>query len=362
MVLKFNSYDKFFCVYYFAITPEEIEEIFNDFLEQTGNQYSFEEMINDEKSIFYEYLEQHVLFMELQDAGIISGLNKKFIYFNRYSKKRPMVGVLKTMGIPTSYQLDVPEEIIYSEDDINYIEKKFNKTLLNKGLYYKKAVEEINYSCIFKYEIRYISNGVIVSVVHDQEYDMEVDHDFDNKLFIGAKVNDIIVLDQGDVIMDAVITEIYQKNPYDANHFDKKKIKSLGFESFNDFKETYFKLYQDYLIKTDIVDKYCDYFKAINEVKIPDELNTVYREVFEENDLLSAVVEKCILFDLLARWIENTMEYNALKNILVEACHVIGILEMEPRGDKMKLGEVMKYANVKYIHSYLLMRGVKIKK
>ena len=87
MVLKFNSYDKFFCVYYFAITPEEIEEIFNDFLEQTGNQYSFEEMINDEKSIFYEYLEQHVLFMELQDAGIISGLNKKFIYFNRYSKK-----------------------------------------------------------------------------------------------------------------------------------------------------------------------------------------------------------------------------------------------------------------------------------
>ena len=360
MVLKFNSYDKFLCVYYFAIDPEEMREIFNDFLEQTQSCYDFDEMVNTERSLFYEYLEQHVLYMELQNMGIIAGLNKRFIYFNKYTKSRPLVGVLKTMGIPSSYELDVPEEIICEEYNKETFEKKFNDTLLKRNLYYRKAQEEIDANSIFKYEIRYLNDGKIVSVVHNQEYDMQVDNDFDNSLFIGAKVNDIVVLSQDDVIMDAVITEIFQKSPYDEEYFDKKKIKGLGYDSFKEFKDEYLKLYKEYLTKIDVVNKYCDYFKALNEIYVPNELCIVYKNIFEETDLDNGTIEKSILFDMFARWIENDMEYNTLQNILVESCRVISILEMEPRVDKVKLGDVMKYSNIKYIYSYLQKRGVKI--
>ncbi len=358
MILKLNRYDSFLCSYYFSIEPTELKSLFDDFKSIAIKEYDFYEEVKNEGSLFYSFLEQHIFNEQLENLGMIVSMTKKIKYFNKYSPTRPLIGVIMMMGLSEDIELEVPKIIEIKDISDLKIKKMFEKTMLENGFFYGKETNEIKKNCFFEYDLRHSDHGNVISIIKDLEYDMMIDNDFDNSLVLNAKVGDIIVISTGDIGTDIVINKIFEKHPYDKNHFDKKKIKSLNFDSFDDFKNEYFAVAKRYLNAKEIVEKYCDFFCELYEVNVHEELCEAYKLNFDDS---SDKIERKVLYDMLARYAQAEIDNVQFEELMITSFNENSLLQLKPDMNRVSFGDILSTCNMKYILMYLNSRDIEVK-
>ena len=248
----------------------------------------------------------------------------------------------------------LPKKIQCSLINGERLKSQFNNKLLANGLFYKKATDSVKDNSVFIYDLKYTSNGALMSVISNQEYDMQVDNDFDNTLFLSANIGDNIIVDNGDVTTTLEIKEIYNKSPYSSELYDKKKIKSLGFEDFKEFENKYIDVAKRYNDIIAISNEYCRYFKSINEIEIKEELKTLYEDLFDIE-----CNENVLILDLLSRWYQYNNESN-FPELFIDAFYECKIYDMRENAEQVHFENIISYLNSRVIEKCLMENNVKI--
>ena len=211
MIIKYNESGKFVGTFYFSVDPQEAKVIFDEMCRVNKMQYDFLEITTKENTPFYRFLEGEILNSEILRSGIITSQFFKVKYFTLYSPKKPIAGIVKAVGIHEDEDIEFDFDIKESRISKTLLEKRFDEMLLRNEKYNLEEIDICDEHSVFEYDLRYISKGEIIEEIKNQEYDCDLDFEIDSAHYLGTKKGDIIILSQKDVIVEALITNIYKK-------------------------------------------------------------------------------------------------------------------------------------------------------
>ena len=184
MIIKYNESGKFVGTFYFSIDPQEVRVVFNEMCKKNKRNYDFLEMTTKENTPFYKFLEGEILSTEILRSGIITSQFIKVKYFTLYSPKKPVVGIIKTVGIHEDEDIDINFDIKERKISKNILENRFNEMLLKNEKYNLEEIDVCDEHSVFEYYLRYVSNGDIIDEIKNQEYESNDDV---NQYAVGAR-------------------------------------------------------------------------------------------------------------------------------------------------------------------------------
>ncbi len=353
MIIKYNESGKFVGTFYFSIDPQEVSVLFKELCKEKNKKYDFLEVTTKENTPFYEFLEEEVLKQEIMRSGIVTSQIMKVKYFTLYTAKYPIVGIIKVVGIPENYEIDFPNEIKMLTVNKKMLEKRFDEMLLRTEKFNLKETDICDKNCVFNYDLRYVNNGKVINEIKDQEYDTDLDHEIDSTLYIGVKKGDIIILSQDELVVEACITNVYKKEPYNQNMYNLDCFEEFEFTDFNEFKKYYMDLDREYLIKKDFASKVAKYFINMNDIKIPNDIcNEYVKEYGNKNNEQLENIEEQIILDVIGRWILTNEEDYPLSELAFRIDYDLKILYMNPIVEDFNNADVLNVLNSSILFDY----------
>lgn len=347
MILKYNEIDNYVGHFYFSIEPQEARSVFKEMCKEHGIEYDFLKMTSDEDSPFYNFLSEVVVGEILRTDFIISQFFK-VNYFTLYSEKKPVTGVMKVVCLCDSNNIELTSDVKYKKISNSILEKRFNEMLLKNEKYTLKTADICNQHSVFTYDLHYVKDGKIIEKITDQEYDADFDYEINPDQYIGLKKGDTTILSQSDVIIEALITNVYEKIPYNEENCDLDFIQEFGYDNFTEFKNYYMKLDSEYLSMIDVSNKIIKYFININDIKVPNEICEEHKYKYKLNENM----EIQIVLDAFSRWIYLSDDDYPIVEIANKISEDLKILNMNKNDYDLLDGEVIKYFNSAILYDY----------
>lgn len=348
MIIKYNESGKFVGTFYFSIDPQEIKVIFNEMCKVNKRNYDFLEMTNNQNSPFYKFLEGEVLSAEILRSGIITSQFFKVKYFTLYSPNKPLVGIIKTVGINEDEDIEFNFDIKEIKISKVLLEKRFNEMLLKNEKFNLEEIDVCDEHSVFEYDLRYIKNGKIIEEIKNQEYDCDLDFEIDSSHYLGTKKGDIVILSQKDIIVEALITNVYKKVPFDENRYDSQFLEEFGFNDFNEFKKEYMLLDKEYSKKIKFAEDLVKEFINSYDIKVPSDICDEYEKKYGS----SKNSEIAIILDAITRWIYLTDSNYPLFELVAKIDKDMKILNMNSNEFDVQENDINKLFNCSVIYDH----------
>ena len=306
--------DNNLCIAHFSLEHKEAMHIYqevekNHYGAQIDLEESFlkaieEEFLND------KLLERDLICIGKKDIRILSDIKKDqpFVCVARFLVLPQVVN----LSLPLSLPLTVKEE--YNKK-VKNLEKDLVNTLLENGYSSLKKCDEIDKDCMVTYDLRFSIDGNVISEYPNQILEMYKDNELELEKFIGAKVNDtVIVSDVDGVITDFLIKKIQKNTPYNQNT-KIEKFQELGYQSYQEMFELFSKSYY-FITKVNLyIDYMVNFIYQNSDLNFNDQILEFYksRDFFaydkeydfaETKEARDEIIKRSYIFDLLFKMIE----------------------------------------------------------
>lgn len=309
----FRSFDDCFGLLHFSLSKEETEHVKEITSKFNIGIISEEEITLD--VIENEYIRDSI---ERNNLGIVSKIDIKL--FSKSLDDKLFVGVARfiyspeevAIALPTVMPLRVLNEVKNKQKNAK---EELIKVLLENN--YSESVETdvVDKECVVTCDIRYTIGDDVISNYENQIIMMYSENDLNTEVLIGAKINDIVLMNVLDnVATKVVIKKIEKMVPYNSKT-DKKKIEELGFDSYEELEKKFIQSYKKFIK----IDKYIDYVIdfATQNTKLSSS-NYIYDFYKDRDDILyydlfkktknikdkKKIINKCYVFDVFYRALE----------------------------------------------------------
>ena len=327
MEISIKSINDQMCRVHFAVKEEEVQDIYNKFCHSI-DEINFEKEKELFKTFACAYIETELLEDALLKAGIVSLPMKDVRYLTDFKVGKMIIGVAIFPRLPAPLNLTLPRAIEYNDEEYisNYVKERFKKALIDNGMYEIDEINKVKKDSLVKYNINYLKDNVVINTLEDQEFDMNVDDDFDSNIFLGAKKGDIILLDEDEITTRAVIKNIYEKRPYGKKDFSEENLKEFGFVSYDLFYETYDDFARSEIIAEKIIEQLCDSIIQKSDIVFSDELLSFYVKKTNK-DILTC--KRNIIIEYLSRVIDIQEQYQIDEDDLTYLLEMINLLNLD---------------------------------
>ena len=314
MQLFTRIFDNNLCIAHFSLSYKEAMHIYQETKEDFDGDLSLtEEYLKD-------FIDEQYLNDELIARNLICVGKKEIKFLNKLIKDKPFMGIARFLVIPETVNLALPLSLpLRIKKEVQQEQEKamsqFKIAMMDNNYVDLVETDTVDSDCVITYDLRFMIDGNVVSTYEDQLLAMYLETDFDTSRFLGAKVNDAVVVSEADgVITDFLIKKIEKKVPYDENT-DRDTYHDLGFESYQDLVDRFTEAYCHQLKVNKYIDYCVDFVYENSNLEINQNVIDFYnrKEFLIYSDLLSKaeskalkeeILKKCYIFDLLLKMVE----------------------------------------------------------
>ncbi len=231
MISKLTKISKNFYVLRFSYSKAEVKDFVYFMSERLYEEEDIEEPSDDElEFLLHLKLENDDLFKEFHRYNLVPIGGFDITYHTKFSRDSEYIGSCRFIAC----------DKLLDKIDLKFDYKKYQK-LIDKDKYpdtslkllYKKCIKKdlfneidsdiVTFSSIVTYDLKYIEDEKVLSVISDQRFDMIIDTDIDSNLFLNKKIGDKILVSKEDYDIYAIITKIKERT-FDINSISKLKI------------------------------------------------------------------------------------------------------------------------------------------
>lgn len=327
MEINIKSINDQMCRVHFAVKEDEVQDIYNRFCHSI-DEINFE----NEKDLFKifasSFIQDELLEMMLLRNNIVSLPLKEIRYFTDFKVGKMIMGVATFPKLPATLNLTLPKFVEYEDEEniSSYVKERYKNALIENGMFNMIEINKVKKDSLIKYDINYLKDNVVINTLENQEFDMNYDDDVDPVLFLGAKKGDIIILDEDEINTQAVIKSIYEKKPYAEEDFDSNKLKEYGFNSYNEFFETYDDYARAEIIAEKTVDIVIEHILQNSNLEFSDELLSFYMRMTNKD---ISECKKSITISYFSRIIDIQQDFKFEEEDISYILEMINFLNLE---------------------------------
>lgn len=306
--------DNNLCIAHFSLTYKEAMHIYQEAEENNDGD------TNDVEESFLMKIEKEYLNEILLDRNLISIGEKEIRIISDLKNGQPFIGVARFIVLPEVINLALPMTLPLSlkkeyTNKVNNLKEEFVMRLYDNGYSTFSECDQIEKDCVVTYDLRFLIDGKIVSEYSDQTLEMYKNNEIDLEKFIGAKVNDAVIVSNVDgVITDFLIKKIEKSMPYNETT-EIEKFLEIGYQNYLEMFESFSNSFC-YITKVNLyIDYFVDFIYQNSDIEFNNQIIEFYkkREFFvydKEYDLAQTkeereeIIKKSYIFDLLLKMVE----------------------------------------------------------
>lgn len=196
---------------YFEISSVEMEHIYADVCEENGD------LVNAHEEALLEAVKEKIEFEiiedEIEDLDVYIVGPKMIKYLTKIEKGKSLIGIAQFCILPEDIDIELPTyipnqflNIVIEEEDI---EKTIRQILLKQGYFQVIPSLVVTNDAEITYDLSYRKEDFLINTIQNQTFDMASKNlDIDKEKFLGKRMNDIILIDEDEIRVEAKITKI----------------------------------------------------------------------------------------------------------------------------------------------------------
>lgn len=250
MRLKQDYVSSQFHQLYFELSPKEVNEIFEEVADENSN-------LTDQNSIEFiekvkDKIEYETIQIQINELDVYMIGPKMITYLTDVKKDNIVLGIAKFCILPEELNIELPTYIPSSFIETNVTKEQtlstINKILICNDYYDLIEVSEVDETSVITYDLCYTNNGTVLNKIENQTFDMsevtDENVDIDPLKFEKKKKDDIVILDNEEVKVEARIKKIEKKVAKELTDEIVKNLKFLRVTTATGFEKKINEIYK----------------------------------------------------------------------------------------------------------------------